>query len=300
MYNRHAPAAELKDLPHTEWIACDLLDIFAVEEAMQGITDIYHCAGIVSFDPRKHDAMLHFNPESTANIVNQALQQDIRKMVHVSSVAALGRPGSGEKEITEDEEWVESKYNSAYGTSKYLAETEVWRGIGEGLNAVIVNPGIILGETTGHDLSAQLMKMVYKEFPFYSSGVSSFVDADDVVKIMVMLIGSDIESERFIISGGNYSFREIFNLMAAALNKKPSPLCSATPFMTSLAWRLSKLQSIFFGKKTLVTKETASNANALSYYNNTRLLKAFPDFTYAPIGQTIAHMARSFMKFYKK
>ena len=168
IYHKHEPAIELKNLAGTEWVCCDLLDVFAVAEAMQGITDIYHCAAIVSFDPRKQEEMLHFNPESTANIVNQALEQGgIRKMVYVSSVAALGRSGDEEKEITEEEEWAESKYNSVYGVSKYLAETEVWRGIGEGLNAVIVNPGIILGKTTGHDLSAQLMKMVYREFPFY-------------------------------------------------------------------------------------------------------------------------------------
>src|SRR5438874_1405767 len=112
---------------------------------MIGVTDIYHCAAMVTFDPRHVNEMLHFNPQSTANIVNQALLQGIRKLVYVSSVAALSRPGNAAKEITEEQEWGESKYNSAYGISKYFAETEVWRGIGEGLNAVIVNPGIILG-----------------------------------------------------------------------------------------------------------------------------------------------------------
>jgi nucleoside-diphosphate-sugar epimerase len=299
MYNRHEPSAELRSLPNIEWIACDLLDVFAVEEAMQGITDVYHCAGIVSFQPQRHDEMLHFNPESTANIVNQALLQGVRKMVYVSSVAALGRSGRAQIEITEEQEWTESKYNSVYGISKYLAETEVWRGIGEGLNAVIVNPGIILGETTGHDLSAQLMKMVYREFPFYSRGTTSWADADDVVKIMVLLMGSDIGSERFIISTGNFAYREILNLMAAALNKKP-PRYATNSLTTGLAWRIGRIQSVFSGKKTLITKETANNSNALSYYNNSKLLKAFPGFSYTPIQQTIDRMARSFIKFYKK
>ncbi len=117
---------------------------------MQGHNrDIPLCWAIVSFDPKKRGEILHFNTESTANIVNQALQRGIRKMVYVSSVAALGRSGDVQKEITEEQEWGESKYNSVYGISKYLAETEVWRGIGEGLNAVIVNPGIILGAGTG-------------------------------------------------------------------------------------------------------------------------------------------------------
>lgn len=299
LYNRHAPTSELKDLQNIEWVQCDLLDIIGVEEVMQGITDIYHCAAIVSFNPKKRDKILHFNPESTANIVNQALQQGIRKMVYVSSVAALGRSGDVQKEITEEEEWGESKYNSVYGISKYLAEMEVWRGIGEGLNAVIVNPGIILGAGTGHDLSARLMKIAYREFPFYSAGLTSFVDAEDVVKVMTLLMDNDIESERFIVSGGNYFYKEIFTLMANALNKQP-PRYAANSFMTGIGWRLSLFLSAISGKKTIITKETALNAHTRSYYNNSKLLKAFPTFSYTPIGQSIDRMARSFIKSYKK
>ena len=298
LYHKHPPAGELKTLPGIDWMSCDLLDVYAVEEAMDGITDIYHCAGIVSFDPNRRGEVMHFNPESTANIVNQALLQGIRKMVHVSSVAALGRTGVT-KEITEEEEWTESKYNSAYGTSKYLAETEVWRGIGEGLNAVIVNPGIILGDTTGHDLSVQLMKMADRQFPFYTNGVTSWVDADDVVKIMLLLMASDIESERFIVSNGNYSFREIFELMAKALDKRP-PRFAAGIFMTGITWRLSAFQSALTGKKSLITRETAINSNTKSYYNNNKLLQALPGFTYTPLDLTIRRMARSFMNLYKK
>jgi len=221
LYHTHPPAQELKNLPCIEWMCCDLLDIFDVEEAMQGVSDVYHCAAIVSFDPRQHRKMLHFNPESTTNIVNQAISQGIRKLVHVSSVAALGRNGDATKEINEDTEWEDSKYNSAYGLSKYLAEMEVWRGIGEGLNAVIVNPGIILGPGNGHDLSSQLMKIVYREFPFYSKGITSWVDVQDVITAMTMLMGSDVEADRFIVSNGNSSYMEIFTTMALALGKKP-------------------------------------------------------------------------------
>ena len=271
---------------------CDLLDVYAVEEAMQGITHIYHCAAIVSFDPRKRDAMLHFNPESTANVVNQAIVHGIEKLVHVSSIAALGRTGDSKKEIDEEKEWEDSKYNSAYALSKYLAEMEVWRGIGEGLNAAIVNPGIILGATTGHDLSAGLIKMVHREFPFYSKGVTSWVAADDVVKAMVMLMDSDTEAERFIVSSGNFSYKEVLAEMAKALRKK-QPRFAANSLMTGIGWRISALLRSF-GINSLITKETASNANALSYYNNQKLFSAFPEFAYTPLPQTIEIMARSF------
>jgi dihydroflavonol-4-reductase len=299
LYHSHPPGHDIDHLPGVEWIRCDLLDVYAVQEAMAGITDIYHCAAIVTFDPRRRKEMLHFNPESTANIVNEALQQQVRKLVYVSSIAALGRNGEQTKEVTEEEEWGESRYNSAYGISKYLAEMEVWRGIGEGLNAVIINPGIIIGEGSGHDISSRLMKMVYREFPFYSKGVTSWVGAEDVVRIVTGLMGSDIEGERFIVSNANLTFREVLAKMATALNKRPARYY-ATSWMTSLAWRLSMLRSTITGESPLITRETVNNANSVCLYNNNKLLTMLTGFTYTPLERSIDAMARSFLYNNKK
>lgn len=299
LYHNHPPTGDLKNLPGIEWVQCDLLDVFAIEEAMQGITDIYHCAAIVSFDPGKRKDILHFNPESTGNLVNQALLQNVRKMVYVSSIAALGRTGDQGKEITEEEEWGESRYNSAYGISKYLAEMEVWRGIGEGLNAVIINPGIIIGAGNGHDLPSRLMKFAYREFPFYSKGVNSWVGADDVVQIMVQLMASGIEGERFIVSNANLAYKDVLAQMAKALNKKPARYL-ATGWMTGMAWRLSLLRSMITGKNPIITRETVNNANSICFYNNDKLLNALPGFAYTPLEASIAMMARSFINYNKK
>lgn len=299
LYHSHPPRHDIDHLPGVEWMQCDLLDVYAVQEAMAGITDIYHCAAIVTFDPRRRKEMLHFNPESTANIVNEALQQQVRKMVYVSSIAALGRTGEQTKEVTEEEEWGESRYNSAYGISKYLAEMEVWRGIGEGLNAVIINPGIIIGEGSGHDISSRLMKMVYREFPFYSKGVTSWVGAEDVVRIVTGLMDSDIEGERFIVSNANLPFREVLAKMATALNKRPARYY-ATSWMTSLAWRLSMLRSNIIGDSPLITRETVNNANSVCLYNNNKLLTMLTGFTYTPLERSIEAMARSFLYNNKK
>jgi len=299
LYHTRAPSAELTALPGTQWMPCDLLDIYDVEDAMKGITDVYHCAAIVTFDPRKREEMLHINPESTANIVNQALQQGIRKMAYVSSVAALGRTGIAGKEMTEAEEWSESRYNSAYGISKYLAETEVWRGIGEGLNAVIVNPGIMLGECEDGDPPVQLLHAANREFSFYTKGVTSWVDVADVVKALMLLMEADVQAERFIVSAGNIAYREIFTLIASALSKKP-PRYYANPFMTGIAWRWSQLKNSITGTAPLLTKETANNAITFSYYNNEKLTRLLHDFTYTPINQSIVLMARSFINSHKK
>lgn len=294
LYNRHAPDESLRALPGITWQQYDLLDIYAVAEAMRDITDVYHCAAVLSFNPKRREEMLHFNSESTANIVNQALEQGLRKMVHISSIAALGRTANNTKEITEEEEWEESRQNSAYGNSKYYAEMEVWRGIGEGLNAVIVNPGIIMGEGDWEDGSARLMKVVNKEFPFYTQGVNAWVDVQDVINIACMLMQSDVEAERFILSTGNYSYREIFTLMAHALNKRP-PHIRATPFMTGLIWRWNALRLNLFGARSAITKETAANAQNRCYYNNSKLQRFFPSYTYIPVETTIKRMAAAFL-----
>jgi nucleoside-diphosphate-sugar epimerase len=299
LYNRCPPSTEQASLPGVEWTCCDLLDVYEVEVAMREVTEVYHCAAIVSFEPQRRDEMLHFNPESTANIVNQALGQGIRKMVYVSSVAALGRPVTHEKEITEDNEWVESRYNSAYGLSKYMAEMEVWRGIGEGLCAGILNPGIMLGEGNWDEGSAQLIKLAHSEFPFYTKGVTSWVDVQDVVKASVMLMESDVNAERFIISAGNFAFRDIFTMMARSLNRRP-PRFYASPLVTGIAWRMSKLKGALLRKTVAITRETARNASNYSFYNNAKLVEALPGFSYSPIEKTIEDMARSFINSNKK
>jgi nucleoside-diphosphate-sugar epimerase len=208
----------------------------------------------------------------------------------------LGRSGAIQKEITEDEEWGESGYNSAYGISKYMAETEVWRGIGEGLNAVIMNPGIILGEGDFNEGSAELMKVAFSEFPFYTKGCNGWADVKDVANLLQALMDSDLEAERYIVSSGNYTYQQIFTLMAQALGKKP-PHIYANSFITSLIWRWGKLQSLF-GKRPLITKETATNAHSISQYSNKKLLAALPSFTYTSIEETIQRMAKAYLNAY--
>lgn len=298
LYYNNPPSEADIALPNIQWQKADLLDVFDVEEVMQDVTHIYHCAAIVSFQPSGHQQMLHFNPESTANIVNQAIDQGIEKLVYVSSVAALGRSGAEQKEITEEEEWGESGYNTAYGISKYLAETEVWRGVGEGLNAVIVNPGIILGEGDFNEGSAELMKVAYKEFPFYTKGTTGWTDVKDVAQLLCELMVSEHEAERYIVSAGNYSYQQVFTLMAAALGKKP-PHIYANSFITNMVWRWGKLQSLF-GKRPVITKETAANAHSNSLYNNQKLLAALPSFHYTPIEETIQRMAKAFLQVVNK
>ena len=276
-------------------IQCDILDVACLEELMQqDIEQIYHCAALVTFDLKRKQELFKVNIEGTANVVNAALYAGVKKMVHVSSVAALGKIKNGEP-VTERMNWTEETSNSNYGESKHLGELEVWRGIGEGLEAVIVNPVIILGEGDWNSGSAQIFKSVYDEFPWYAEGVTGFVDVKDVAAIMLQLMDSDITAQRFIISATNKRYQQIFNLIATAFSKK-LPYKKVTPFLAKIVWRLEALKSIFSGKAPLVTKETTTSALEKVYFDNSKLKQFLPQFTYRTIEESITQICAVFQQ----
>jgi nucleoside-diphosphate-sugar epimerase len=276
-----------KDL---NWIEGDILDVITLEEAMQDVEQVYHCAAVVSFHRTDVQEMFKINIEGTANVVNACLNKNVKKLCFVSSVAALGRLQDGQ-EVDEQIVWTEKTSNSNYGKSKYLAEMEVWRGIGEGLNAVIINPVIILGEGDWSKGSSGLFKSAFKEFPWYTDGVTGFVDVRDVVKAMIELMNTEVSAERFIISEGNYSYKQIFSMMATNFNKKP-PHKKATRFMSQVVWRIEAIKAMISGSKPLLTKETAATAQAIVHFNNQKLFKFLPFFTYTPIEETIKRVCK--------
>jgi nucleoside-diphosphate-sugar epimerase len=208
-------------------------------------------------------------------------------MVYASSVAALGRIRENER-INESMNWTEETSNSRYGQSKYLAEMRVWRGIGEGLNAVMVNPSLIIGPGDWNSGSSRIFKSVYEEFPWFTTGITGFVDVRDVAKAMIQLMNSNVTAQRFIISAENRSFTDIFNLIAKAFGKKP-PHKKVTPFLAKIVWRLEAIKSYFTGKEPLVTKETARTALANADFDNSKLKKYLPGFTYQKIEDSITH-----------
>jgi nucleoside-diphosphate-sugar epimerase len=266
-------------------VKCDILDTSTLEEVMHGVKQLYHCAAIVSFSQKNASQLYKINIEGTANVVNAAIDAGVKKMVHVSSVAALGRIRENEI-ITEEMNWTEETSNSIYGKSKYLGEMEVWRGIGEGLDAVIVNPSLIIGAGDWSKGSSEIFKSAFDEFPWYAEGVSGFVDVRDVASIMIILMKSEIINERFILSGENTSFKNIFTEIANGFGKKP-PHKKVTPFLAGLVWRWEGLKSKFTGKEPLLTKETALTAQAKVYFDNSKILKALPDFKFTPINKSI-------------
>lgn len=283
IYNK-TPLADFKS-PGLEQMQCNILDVVTLREAMSGIEQVYHCAAVVTFNPRHKQEMFKINIEGTANVVNAALDAGVKKMVYVSSVAALGRIREQEP-ITELMNWTEETSNSAYGKSKYLAEMEVWRAFAEGLEAVMVNPTIILGAGNWNEGSTKLFQSVYNEFPWYADGTTGFVDVRDLAKAMMLLMDSNITGQRFIISAENRSYKEVFEMMAKAFGKKP-PYKKVTPFIAKIVWRLEAAKSWFTKKEPLVTKETAKTALAKVNFDNSKLKHFLPEFKYSRIEDTV-------------
>jgi dihydroflavonol-4-reductase len=276
-----------------EWVRCDIRDPVGLEDAMAGVDAVIHAAAKVSFLKKDRRELLSVNIDGTAHVVNAALTRQIPRFIHVSSVAALGRTKGGEV-VTEEKTWEDSKYNTNYAISKFYGEMEAWRGIGEGLRGVIVNPSTILGYGDWSHSSCALFRNVWREFPWYTEGINGFVDVTDAAKAIVRLLTTDISGQRFILNGDNWSFRQLFNSMAGEFGKKP-PSRKATPFLSDIAWRVEKIKSLVNGKPSVLTQESARVANSSTFFNNSKILRQLSDFRFTPLDETIRTACQAYM-----
>ena len=295
LYRKQIPSFDGAE--KVKWVQGDLLDIVSLEQAMEGIQQVYHCAAIVSFVPSQSARMLKANQEGTANVVNICIEKKIDKLVFVSSVAALGRIRE-DAPIDESMSWTAATSNSVYGESKYLAEMEVWRGMAEGLNIAIVNPVIIFGAGDWNKGSSEIFKSAYDQFPWYTNGVSGFVDVLDVIDAMQLLMDSTITGQRYVISAENLSYQTVFTKIAQAFNKRP-PHRKVTPLLAAIVWRLEALKGMITRKTPLLTKETAATAQAVVHFNNEKFLKAFPNFKYRTMDTTIVRVCKELKKIHR-
>lgn len=280
-----------------EWVEGDILDYFSLEEALKGVTRIYHCAAIVSFHGDDHDIMLNNNVKGTGNLIDAAIHNGVGRFCHVSSIAALGKTQDG-SEITEETYWTPSKRKSGYSLSKFFSEMEVWRGIEEGLDAVIVNPSIIMGPGNWDIGSPKLFQSIWKGLRYYTKGVTGFVDVRDVVKAMILLMDDQhfegVKNQRFILNAGNMSYEDFFNKIADGLNK-PRPKNFASDVKLHIAWRMAKAASVFTGKRPLITRDTVSASNKKHRYSGDKIMRT-TGFSYRSLDSSIADIAEIFLK----
>ena len=254
-----------------EWVEADLLDVFSLEDAFDGVTQVYNCAAWVSLKQADKEPMINTNVTGTGNLVNLCLLNNIR-LVHVSSVAAVGEAKPGEL-ITEKHHLDQATEHDGYAISKLESEMEVWRGIAEGLDAVIVNPSIIIGPNAGINGSGALFEMIRKGFKFYTDGSMGLVDVEDVAKCMIALMNSNIQAERYIISAENCNYKELTAEIAQNFSIKP-PATLAKPWMMELAWRGAALAAFITRSAPAIDKVSAKSASIHRDFDNSKIKKA--------------------------
>jgi nucleoside-diphosphate-sugar epimerase len=279
------------------WHHAHILDTAALMDAFKDTTTVYQCAAIVSFLQKDAPKMLETNVKGTANVVNCALICGVKILCHVSSIAAIGRGNSGEH-ITEDTKWVNSKNNSNYAISKYKSELEVWRGKEEGLEVVVVNPGVILGVGDWSKGSCRLFSLVWGGMPFYTLGENGYVDARDVALAMVTLVDKKITGERFILVAENIQMKWYLETVSAKLGKKP-PSIHAGFLLSRMAVWVDGIRSFITRKAPVITRETARASQNVFHYSSSKInLRA--SFHFITIQQTISDICNEFLKHQKK
>ncbi|NCD70485.1 SDR family NAD(P)-dependent oxidoreductase [Mucilaginibacter agri] len=265
------------------WVEADICDIFALENAMEGVTQVYHCAAWVSFKQADKDPMISTNVNGTANVVNACIDAGAR-LVHVSSIAAVGTAKTGEL-ITEKHFIEETPVNNIYAISKLESEMEVWRGIAEGLDAVVVNPSVIIGASAGTDGSGQIFETIRKGISFYSGGAMGFVDVADVARCMIALMNTNITAERYILNSENWYYKDLFTTIATRFGIKP-PSREAKPWLLELAWRGAALVGKLTGKDPSLDKISAQSGSQVLNYDNSKIKQAI-GIEFKPLSKTI-------------
>jgi len=271
------------------WFDVDMVDHSALEATFKGATQVYHCAALVSFREKHRAAMISNNVQVTINVVALCKQMGAR-LVHVSSVAAIGLAKQGEL-ITEDLQLDLNKPHDGYAISKFKSEAEVWKGIDDGLDAVVVNPSVMIGKSIGKKGSGEIFETMRKGMPFYTLGSVGFVDVEDVAKCMILLMHSTISAQRFILNADNIDYKDFGARVSRAFNK-PAPKIPVMPWLLELAWRGASIWSFATGKAPAIDKATAKNISTHYRYDNSKIRRTVA-VDFKPLSQTITEICEN-------
>lgn len=279
-------------LPQIEWVQGDVTDYFSLEKASEGIDLIYHVAGFISFHAKDKQKLEHVNIQGTANVVNAALHNNVKKIIYVSSVSALGGVDSNEL-INETTPWKNSPLNTHYAVTKQAGEREIWRGGEEGLQVLVVNPGLILGYGDWNSGTGQVVKRIAEGQSFYTTGCNGWVDVRDTVRAMVTLDELDIHGEKFILIAENVPFKRGFTVLANHLGSKVPTVKAGKTLMKLAVWS-EGIRSWFTGKEPLVTRETIMTASLFCEYDNAKIKKSI-GFEFTPFEETVREVSALYL-----
>ena len=257
-----------------EWLQCDITDVPKLSQAFENVTKVYHCAAFISFDPSKISQLTKTNIEGTANIVNLAIANKVAKICYVSSIATLGLPKKDEQ-INEETEWNPINAN-VYSLTKYDAELEIWRGTQEGVPAVIVNPGVILGPGTWKRGSGSFFSQYSRKQNYALPGSTGYIGVNDVVAIMTFLMDAEIKNERFVLVTENLPFKTVQTLIYDAYGL-PAPKKIVKPWQLQVFWRLDWLRHKITGSRRVLSKNMAKSIPTFTSYSSEKLRQFYPE-----------------------
>ncbi len=295
IFRRHSSEGE-KLFRLIDWVDADLLDPLGIEPLLVDVDRIYHCAGMVSFSKRNRQRMTDFNVQSTAYLVNACLRVGGKRLVHVSSSSAIGKAAPGEK-AHEELIWSEAKNHTTYSVSKFRSEMEVWRGMEEGLDALIVNPAIILGDGFWTRGSSSLFHRVARGMRNSTPGMTGYVGVGDVVEAMILLMESSLSGERFLLSEGNYTYSEMMENISEALGTPVKMKYIGQGMLRFLA-RLDCFRELLTGKRIL-TAEQAVAAFHTSMFSSSKIRKEL-NFKFTPMTKVVQQVAEHYRSEFPK
>ncbi len=274
-----------------EWVTADVSDRESLDEALRDVSRVYHCAASIGFDgSTTRRKLLNINVGGTANMINAALDAGVERFVQTSSIAALGRNPGSQDCLDETAEWRESSMESDYGESKYRSELEVQRGIAEGLNAVIVNPSLIMGIGRSGENTMLLVEKVRKRgIPFVPVGGTNVVDILDVVDGHIRAMEKGRTGERYLLTGENLSWANIISTLATALDVKP-PKRSASPALMMGMSVFFELGARLTRTRPLITRETARMSSTTVCYSNEKAIREL-GCSFRPFSETAFRIA---------
>ncbi len=270
-----------------DWMTADITDIPSLATVFEGVEVVYHCAALISFDPNDYRKLKKNNIEGTANVVNLCLLNNVKTLCYVSSIAAIGRKLNGDL-TTEETPWSPDIGPSDYSISKYAAEMEVWRGTQEGLPAVVVNPGVVLGSGFYDTGSGRLIQEVASGFKYRLSGITGYIDVLDVVRSMIELVKKGVQNQRYILVSENWAFEDFCDAFAKEMDTK-KPRIRLSRWQLQIAWRVDWLLHLLFRKKRILSKQGAASCLAQTYYSHQKI-KDELNMNFIPVADSIKRL----------
>ncbi len=285
----------LKELP-IDWVEGDITDVESLQRATTDVDIIFHTAALISYQRLDRRKLFQINVQGTRNLVNVALENQVKRLIFTSSVAAVG-VNSSEKPADESTVFLPWQHRIGYMDSKYLSELEVFRGIAEGLDAVILNPGVIIGHYPGLNAlskaSTALIRDIYKgKIPYYPNGGVGFVDITDVVEAHINAMKEGKTGECYNIVSENLTYHNFFNCITSLKGSRRNTVLPLPKAFGIAIGLIAELVGFVFQRTSPIAVDNIFLSNKCLFYANQKSIDEL-NINYTPIKTSLEKLLHS-------